>query len=96
MKKEIITIGLILTALIFLAGCGNNVKGDAKKLAKLQCRVNNLTIKASEGDLSASSEGVKLGMELLKLAEELKEKYPSKEEEERLGEAIVIEMLNCE
>lgn len=95
MKKEILTIGLIFTTSIILTGCGNNLKGDAKKLADLQCKVSTLNQKAIEGDLSASTEGIKLGLELVALAEELKDKYQSKEEEEKLGEALALELLNC-
>jgi hypothetical protein len=94
--KNLMFTGLILIALTILSSCGSGaVESDAKKLAELQCKAQNLDEKVSSGDEAALEESLELAGEIIELAAELEEKYKSDSELEEFRQALAKEMGNC-
>jgi len=95
--KNIFTIfGAILFASLILTSCGgNSIASDAKKVADLQCKQQQLMQKASSGDMSVIAEGTELAAEVASLSNEMEGKYTSDSDRAKFAEALLKEMGNC-
>jgi hypothetical protein len=79
-----------------LSSCGSGtIESDAKRLAELQCKAQDLDQNVSSGDEDALEESLKLAGEIIELAAELEEKYKSDSELEEFRQALEKEMGNC-
>lgn len=96
MKKVSIVLGTVLMLTTFLSSCGgNSIESDAKKVAELQCKAQQLALKAASGDMSILEESTKLSTEAAALASEMENKYTSDSDKQKFGEALLKEMGNC-
>jgi hypothetical protein len=96
MKKVSIVLGTIMLATALLTSCGgNSIESDAKKVAELQCKAQQLALKAASGDMSILEESTKLSTEAAALVGEMENKYSSESDKQKFGEAILKEMSNC-
>ena len=96
MKKSMTFFGAILFALFILTSCGNSsIDRDAKKVADLQCRAQQLMQKAATGDMSVMEESTKLANEAATLSKEMEDKYTSDSDKKKFAEALLKEMENC-
>jgi hypothetical protein len=96
MKKVSIVLGTIMLATALLTSCGgNSIESDAKKVAELQCKAQQLALKAASGDMSILEESTKLSTEAAALVDEMENKYSSESDKQKFGEAILKEMSNC-
>ncbi|PWH85340.1 hypothetical protein DIT68_10410 [Brumimicrobium oceani] len=73
-----------------------DIVADAKRLVELQCQVKNLIGEAKNGDASALMKSEKINGEAEKVSRELKEKYPSKADQEKFAEAYEQALGECE
>ena len=88
--------GAIFFALILLGSCnGNSIESDAKKVADLQCKAQQLMGKAGSGDLSSITESAKLASEAASLTKEMEGKYSSDSDKKKFAEALLKELGNC-
>ena len=96
MKKLMTIFGAMIFASFILTSCGGeSIEGDAKKVAELQCKAQQLMQKATNGDISVMEESTKLSSEAETLTKEMKEKYTSDSDKEKFAEALLKEMGNC-
>ena len=96
MKKVTTIFGTILFASLILLGCGGgSIESDAKKVAELQCKAQQLMEKATSGDMSVMEESTKLASEAADLSKEMEGKYTSDSDKEKFAEALLKEMGNC-
>lgn len=95
MKKQIVMIASVLS--IMLSSCGNSVENDAKKLATVMCKSQELAIKAKEGDNSAITESLELMKEARELKKKLGDKYEKGEAKKEFQKAVsdAISKTNC-
>jgi len=96
MKKVKTIFGAIMIASFILTSCGEgSIESDAKKLANLQCKAQQLMQKATTGDMSIIEESTKLGAEAATLSEQMKGKYTSDSDKKKFAETLLKEMNNC-
>tara|TARA_Y100000385_G_C12977381_1_gene586811 strand:- start:581 stop:874 length:294 start_codon:yes stop_codon:yes gene_type:complete len=96
MKKLMTIFGAMIFASFILTSCGGeSIEGDAKKVAELQCKAQQLMQKATNGDMSVMEESTKLSSEAATLTKEMKGKYTSDSDKEKFAEALLKEMGNC-
>ena len=88
--------GAILCSSLILSSCGGgSVESDAKKVAEIQCKAQQLMLKAASGDQSVIEESTKLSSELASLSKEMEGKYTSESDKKNFSEALLKEMGNC-
>ena len=96
MKKLMTIFGAILFASLILTSCGGgSIESDAKKVAELQCKAQQLMEKATSGDMSVMEESTKLTSEAATLSKEMEGKYTSDSDKEKFAKALLKEMGNC-
>ena len=97
MKKQITLISSTLSLLLFLSSCESSVENDAKKLANITCKYQELAIKAKEGDNSAMTKSLEIMKETQELKEELGDKYEKGEAKKEFEKAVLEAMstLDC-
>ncbi len=96
MNKVITIFGAILFGIFVLIGCGGgSIESDAKKVADLQCKAQELMLEATSGDMSVMEKSTKLASEAATLLEEMEVKYSSDSDKKRFAEALLKEMGNC-
>ena len=100
MKKIISNLGVLIIGSVLLCSCGgNSIESDAKKLAKLSCKSQNLSKKmvGAEGANMANTlkESQKLMLEFANLSKEMDGKYSSESDEKEFGMALLKEMQKC-
>ena len=96
MKNLFTNIGVILFVSLILTSCGgNSIASDAKKVAELQCKQQQLMQKASSGDMSVMAEGTELASQVASLSNEMEGKYTSDSDRAKFAEALLKEMGNC-
>jgi predicted small secreted protein len=96
MKKTIKVIGAVLFTSVILTSCGGgSIESDAKKVAELQCKAQQLMLKATSGDMSVMEESTKIATEAASLSKEMEGKYTSDADKQKFGEALLKEMGNC-
>ncbi|RYM35479.1 hypothetical protein ERX46_00370 [Brumimicrobium glaciale] len=74
----------------------SSIKSDAKRLVDLQCQVMKLIGEAKNGDATALMKSEEINKQAEKVSRELKEKYPTKEDQERFAEAYQEALGECE
>lgn len=84
----------ILLVMFAIISCGNSIESNAQKLVKLQCKAQKLAKKAMSGDID-QIEASNLAMEAAKFGEKVKNKYKSKEEQEKFQEAMIKYAKEC-
>ncbi len=90
------TSGAILFASLILTSCGGgSIESDAKKVAELQCKAQQLMKKASSGDMAVMQESTKLASEAATLSKEMEGKYTSDSDKEKFAKALLKELANC-
>jgi hypothetical protein len=77
------------------ANISNSVREDAQKLVDLQCKVMNLIGDAKNGDATALMKSEEYNKEAEKVSRELKEKYPTKEDQETFAKAYEEALGEC-
>ena len=96
MKKVMTIFGAIIFASTILTSCGGgSIESDAKKVAELQCKAQQLMKKATSGDMSVMEESTKLASEAATLSKEMEGKYTSDSDKQKFAEALLKEMGNC-
>jgi hypothetical protein len=96
MKKLMTIFGAILFASTILTSCGGgSIESDAKKVAELQCKAQELMQKATSGDMSVMEESTKLASEAANLSKEMERKYTSDSDKQKFAEALLKEMGKC-
>lgn len=95
MKKNIYPVVYSFLLLLFTSCGGSSIESDAKKLADLQCKAQKLAEKAAAGDMSSMTESLDLAKEANEMINELEAKYTTESEKEKLAEALLKEMGNC-
>ena len=85
-----------MIASTILTSCGGgSIESDAKKVAELQCKAQQLVQKATSGDMSVMEESTKLTSEAAALSKEMEGKYTSDSDKKKFAEALLKEMGNC-
>ena len=84
----------MISFLLFSCG-GNSIENDAKKVAELQCRAQELASEAASGDQSVLEESQKIASEAAELAKEMQGKYNSDEDGKKYLEVLNEELKNC-
>ena len=88
--------GAILFASVILTSCGGgSIESDAKKVAEVQCELQQILQKASTEDMSIIAESTKLTNEAASLIKEMEGKYTSDSDKKKFGEALLIEIGKC-
>ena len=88
--------GAIIFASTILTSCGGgSIESDAKKVAELECKAQQLMKKATSGDMSVMEESTKLKSEQRTLKKEIEAKYTSDSDIQKFKEALLKEMGNC-
>ena len=96
MKKVMTILGTIIIASTLLASCGGgSIEKDAKEIAEIQCKAQQLIKKSTSGDMSLIEESTKLALESEILLKELEEKYTSDSDKKKLSAALLKAMSNC-
>jgi hypothetical protein len=96
MKKQIFMLAFGGIGLFMLSSCGgNDVKADAKKLADIQCRAQQMQSKAGAGDMASLQEATKLAKESMDLLAEMQKKYTSASDKQELQAAMLDAMKDC-
>lgn len=95
MKKNKLNVAIVLLATIMLGSCGGSIRSDAKKVAKLQCKAQELMSKAASGDNSVMEESTELVSEAQSLSRELEAKYTSESDKKEFAEALREELGKC-
>jgi hypothetical protein len=95
MKKITTILGAIFFTVILISCGSNSIDSDAKRVAELQCKSQQLMLKAASGDMDIVAENNNLMIELAELAEEMEGKYSSDSDKEKFSKALMKEMLNC-
>jgi hypothetical protein len=96
MKNVMTIFGAVLFASVMLVSCGgDSIQSDAKKVAELQCKAQELMQKATSGDMSVVEESTKLANEAATLSKEMEGKYTSDSDKQKFSEALLKEMGNC-
>jgi hypothetical protein len=96
MKKLMTIFGAIMIVSVVLTSCGgSSIESDAKKVADLQCKAQQLMQKANAGDMSVIAESTKLASEATSLSKEMEGKYTSDSDKQKFAEALLKEMGNC-
>jgi hypothetical protein len=96
MKKVKLIFGPMFFASVVLTSCGgDSIASDAKKIADLQCKAQQLLQKATSGDMSLMEKSTKLTSEATSLVKEMESKYTSDSDKKKLAEALLKEMGNC-
>lgn len=96
MKKAKIFAGVILVASVIITSCGgSSIESDAKKVAELQCKAQELMQKAASGDMSLMEESTKLTSEAATLSNEMEGKYTSDADKQKFAEALLREISKC-
>ncbi len=94
MKKLITTFVTLFFVSFLLISCGNSMESDAKKLAELQCKSQNL-IKNSSGDLTKVEEATKTAQEYSDMMQKMQSKYSSNSDQIKFNQALLKEMEKC-
>jgi hypothetical protein len=94
MKKGTTVFGALLLTVSIFTSCGGSLESDAKKFAEIQCKAKKLAEKGV-ADASVLEESAKLAQELESLGNELKGKYTTTEDLQKLEAAIIKESVNC-
>ena len=64
MKKVMTILGTIIIASALLTSCGGgSIEKDAKEIAEIQCKAQQLIKKSTSGDMSLIEESTKLALE---------------------------------
>ena len=88
--------GAIIIASFMLTSCGGgSIESDAKKVAELQCKAQQLMQKATSGDMSVMEESTKLASEAATLSNEMEGKYTSDSDKKKFAEALLKAMGDC-
>jgi hypothetical protein len=96
MKKLMKISGAIIIASFLLTSCGGgSIESDAKKVAELQCKAQQIMQKATSGDMSLMEESTKLASEAAALSKEMEGKYTSDSDKQKFAEALMKEMGAC-
>lgn len=97
MKKQITLIASTLSLLFILTSCGSSIENDAKKLANIMCKSQELAIKAKQGDNSAMTESLELMKEARELKKKLGDKYEKGEAKKEFQKAVsnAMSKTNC-
>ena len=96
MKNLKTIFGVVIFASFMLTSCGGgSIESDAKKVAELQCKAQQLMQKATSGDMSVMAESTKLASEAATLSKEMEGKYTSDSDKKKFAEALLKEMGNC-
>jgi hypothetical protein len=96
MKKVMTIFGAMLFASFILTSCGGgSIDSDAKKVADLQCKAQQLMQKATSGDMSVMTESTKLASDAAALSKEMEGKYTSDSDKQKFAEALLKAMGNC-
>ena len=96
MNKIMTIFGTMLFASVIFTSCGGgSVESDAKKVAELQCKAQQLMLKSASGDMSVMDESTKLASESASLLKEMEGKYTSDSDKKNFAEALLKEMGNC-
>jgi hypothetical protein len=96
MKKIMLIFGAIAIASFIMTSCGgNSIESDAKKVAELQCKAQQLMQKATSGDMSVMEESTKLATEAATLSKEMEGKYTSDSDKEKFANALLKELGIC-
>ena len=96
MKNLKTIFGAVIFASFMLTSCGGgSIESDAKKVAELQCKAQQLMQKATSGDMSVMAESTKLASEAATLSKEMEGKYTSDSDKKKFAEALLKEMGNC-
>lgn len=93
--KTTTVLAIILLATLIFASCSSGVESDAQKVAKLQCKAQQLATKALSGDASAMEESKNLMNEAAALSKEMNEKYTTPEDKQKFAEALTKAAGNC-
>jgi|GEM_PF-5453126 len=83
------------STLISCNGTSSAIKDDAKKLAELNCKMQDMTQKSGSGNLSDFSESMKLTSEIIQLTLQMNEKYSSAQDNEKFNKALAEAMKDC-
>ncbi len=97
MKRKMIMFGALMMASTVLASCnGNSMENDAKELAGVLCKVNELSQKAAESaDVSLGAEASALMVEAANLSKKMEDKYRMGEDKVKFFELLNIEQAKC-
>ncbi len=96
MKKLMTILGAMFIVSAIMTSCGGgSIQSDAKKVAELQCKAQNLMQKATTGDMSVMEESTKLASEAATLSKEMEGKYTSDSDKQKFAEILLKEMGNC-
>ena len=96
MKKVVTNFGVMLFASLIMTSCGSgSIESDAKKVAELQCKAQQLMKKATSGDMSVIEESSKLTSEAATLSKEMEGKYTSDSDKKKFAEALLKAMGDC-
>lgn len=89
-------LGAIMIASTILTRCGGgSIEKDAKEIAEIQCKAQQLIKKSTSGDMSLIEESTKLALKSEILLKELEEKYTSDSDKKKLAAALLKAMSNC-
>ncbi len=90
-------LGALMLSSVMLTSCGGgSIESDAKKVADLQCKAQQLAKKATSGDMSIMEESTKLATEIAALKEEIEGKYTSDDDQKKFLEALSKAMADCD
>lgn len=95
MKRLATVLVMTLSMSFVFVGCGNSMESDAKKLAKLYCKNQEILERVMSGDESAMEEAAKFAEEAETLSEEMLEKYTTEKESMEFTKAVMKETQNC-
>lgn len=86
---------MLFASLILTSCSGGSIESDAKKIAELQCKEQELMKKTSSGDTNALSESNEIMVEAAALAKEMEGKYTSDSDKKKFGEAYLKALGDC-
>jgi len=96
MKNKMTIFGAMFIASVILTSCGGgSIESDAKKVADLQCKAQQLMKKATSGDMSVITESTKLMSDAAALSKEMEGKYTSDSDKKKFAEALLKAMGDC-
>ena len=95
MRKILKMMGVAMFVTLLVTSCASSVESDAKKVANIQCEVQDATMRIMQGDASVQKEMQKLSSKLEKLNKEMLEKYSSLEEQNKFAKAVANALGDC-
>lgn len=95
MIKKRFKVSPLLLVIVLFTSCGGSIRSDAKKVAKLQCKAQELMSKAASGDNSVIEESNEIASEAQSLSRELEAKYTSEADKKEFLEALREELGKC-